>query len=242
MYRNPSCFSSPSVCSLRLPTGRRPAIASSALRRLQQMVALQRRVLRHVVLPHVIGDLVPAARRRPQRLRIQFADTARREDGRLDAMRVEQLDQPPDADAAAELALGKLHRRLVQQASQQHGIEIGGEVDRDPRARRARSGRRCAGGVRRSVCAAAHRSATSCSSWLVIVLRPLCNNSEHTTSVDLRARRAAQSGGRQRFRACNDRRGKLRAIRKLVRADDTMRCRALLSPWRTCRRRRPSVR
>ncbi len=102
-------------------------------RGLQQMVALQRRILRHVVLPHVVGDLVPAAYRRAQRLRIELADPARREDRRLDAMRVEQLDQPPDADAPAELALGKLHRRLVQQPAQQHGVEIGGEVHGDPR-------------------------------------------------------------------------------------------------------------
>ena len=44
---------------------------------------------------------------------------------------VEQRPQAPDADAAAELALGKLHRRFVQQAAQQHRVEIGGEIDRD---------------------------------------------------------------------------------------------------------------
>jgi hypothetical protein len=49
-------------------------------------------------------------------------------------MAVEQLDEAPDADPAAELALGELHRRLVQHAAQQHGVEIGGEVHRDARA------------------------------------------------------------------------------------------------------------
>jgi hypothetical protein len=44
---------------------------------------------------------------------------------------VEQLDQAPDADPPAELALGELHRRLVQHAAQQHGVEIRGEVHRD---------------------------------------------------------------------------------------------------------------
>ena len=112
--------------------GPAPGDRLQRVRRLQQMVALQRRVLRHVVLPHVIGDLVPAARRRTQRLRIELADAARREDRRLDAMRVEQLDQPPDADTPAELALGKLHRRFVQQPAQQHGIEIRSEIHGDP--------------------------------------------------------------------------------------------------------------
>ena len=156
-------------------------------RRLQQMVALQCRILRHVVLPHVIGDLVPAARRGTQRLRIQFADAARREDGRLDVVRVEQLDQPPDADAPAELALGKLHRRFVQQPSQQHGIEIGGEVHRDPRARRARSDRRCAGGVRRSVAPRRTGRRPPVRAGWSLSWRPLCNNPDHTTMLTSRA-------------------------------------------------------
>ncbi|MCQ0003487.1 hypothetical protein [Actinomadura madurae] len=49
-------------------------------------------------------------------------------------MSVEQVEQPPHADAAAELALRQLHRRLVEQAPQQHRIEVGGEVDGNPRA------------------------------------------------------------------------------------------------------------
>ena len=72
------------------------------------------------------------------RARIELADAAGREDRGLDVVAVEQLDQPPDADTAAELALGELHRRLVEQAAQQHGVEIGGEVHGDAHALAAR--------------------------------------------------------------------------------------------------------
>src|SRR4051812_48409672 len=98
---------------------------------LQQVVPFQGRVLWDVMFPHVIGNFVPAARHRAQRLWIQLAYPARRKNRRFDTMRIEQLYQPPDADASPELTLGKLHRRLVQQSAQQHGIEIGGEVDRN---------------------------------------------------------------------------------------------------------------
>ena len=101
-----------------------------------QMLALQHGILRHLVLPHVVGDLVAAFGRRLHRLRVELADAAGREDRGLDVVAVEQLDQAPDADAAAELALGELHGRLVEHAAQQHGVEIGGEVHRDARALR----------------------------------------------------------------------------------------------------------
>ncbi len=162
-------------------------------RRLQQMVAFQRRILRHMVLPHVVGDLVPAAHRRSQRLWIQFADPPRHEERRLDAMRVEQLDQPPDADPAAELALGKLHRRFVQQPPQQHRVEIGSEVHRDPRVRgpgqigdalmaRIVALRRCAQVRNLLFELAGHRRDV-----------PLGNSSDLTTSVDFTLARTAQS-------------------------------------------------
>ena len=77
---------------------------------------------------------MPAGGGPSQGLRIELADPARREDGGLDGVGVEQLDQAPDADPAAELALRQLQRRLVQEAAQQHGVEVGREVDRDPRA------------------------------------------------------------------------------------------------------------
>jgi hypothetical protein len=66
----------------------------------------------------VIGDLVAAFDHRLQRLRVQFADPTGREDRRLDAVRIEQLDKPPDADATAEFALGELHRRLIEKPAQ----------------------------------------------------------------------------------------------------------------------------
>src|ERR1700761_5612536 len=82
-----------------------------------QMVALEVGLLRHPMLPHVIGDLVTALRCGAQRIGVELTDAARREDRRLDVMAVEQLDQAPDADPAAELALGELLRRLVHQAA-----------------------------------------------------------------------------------------------------------------------------
>ena len=68
------------------------------------MIPLQLMLLRHAMFPHVIGDLVAACAGGTQRP-VQLADAAGREDRRLDAVAVEQLDQPPDADPAAELAL-----------------------------------------------------------------------------------------------------------------------------------------
>ena len=99
--------------------------------RLGQMILFERRLFRHPVLPHVIGDLVAALDHRAQRLRVQFADPPGGEDRRLDAVRIEQLDEPPDADPPAEFALCELHRRLIEQPAQQHRVEIAGEVHRD---------------------------------------------------------------------------------------------------------------
>jgi hypothetical protein len=94
------------------------------------MILFERRLLRHPVFPHVIGDLVAALDDRAQRLRVEFADSPRREDRCLDAVRIEQLDEPPDADASAEFAFRELHWRLIEQPAQQHRVEIAGEVDR----------------------------------------------------------------------------------------------------------------
>ncbi len=96
-----------------------------------QMIFFERRLLRHPVFPHVIGDLVAALDNRTQRLRVEFADPPRCEDRRLNAVRIEQLDEPPDPDASAEFALGELHRRFMEQPAQQHRVEIAGEVDRN---------------------------------------------------------------------------------------------------------------
>jgi hypothetical protein len=46
-------------------------------------------------------------------------------------VRIEQIDEPPDADPSAELALCQLHWRLIKQPAQQHRVEIAGEVDRN---------------------------------------------------------------------------------------------------------------
>jgi hypothetical protein len=69
------------------------------------MILFERWLLRHPVLPHVIGDLVAALDDGTQRLRVEFADSSRREDRCHDVVRIEQLDEPPDADASAEFAL-----------------------------------------------------------------------------------------------------------------------------------------
>lgn len=103
---------------------------------LQQMIAFQVRLFRNAVFPHVIRHLVPAAGDGSNRLRIQFAYPPGGEHGRLDAVRVEQLDQPPDPDPSTKLPLGQLLRGFVHQAAQQHGVEVRREVHRDPDARR----------------------------------------------------------------------------------------------------------
>jgi len=118
------------VCQLLVPTGRCP-VSFSIASFPAQVLALQRGILGNLVLPHVVGDLVAASGCGLHRLRIELADAAGREDRRLDGVAVEQLDQPPDADPPAELALGELHGRLVQHAPEQHGVEIRGEVHRD---------------------------------------------------------------------------------------------------------------
>lgn len=117
--------------------GYRWACGGELLQRLgrpQQVRPLDRRLGRHAVLPHVVGDFMPAACPGPHGVGVELADAPRYEQGRLHGVSVEQVEQPPHADAAAELALRQLHRRLVEQAPQQHRIEVGGEVDGNPRA------------------------------------------------------------------------------------------------------------
>jgi hypothetical protein len=46
-------------------------------------------------------------------------------------VQIEQLNEPPDANPAAEFALCELHGRLIEQPAQQHRIEIAGKVDGD---------------------------------------------------------------------------------------------------------------
>jgi len=66
-----------------------------------------------------------------QRLRVEFADPPGCEDRRLDIVRIEQVDEPPDADPSAEFTLCELHWRLIEQPPQQHCVEVAGEVDRN---------------------------------------------------------------------------------------------------------------
>jgi hypothetical protein len=98
---------------------------------LGQVILFERRLLRYPVLPHVIGDLVAALDNRTQRPRVEFADSPRRKDCCLDTLRIEQLDEPPDADPPTELAFRKLHWGLIEQPAQQHRVKIAGEVDRN---------------------------------------------------------------------------------------------------------------
>src|SRR5438067_2407315 len=77
------------------------------------------------------SPLVAALDDGTQRLRVKFADPPGGKDRRLDAVQLEQLDEPPDADPSAEFALCELHWRLIEQPAQQHRVEIAGEVHRD---------------------------------------------------------------------------------------------------------------
>ena len=70
---------------------------------LRQMIFFERWLLRHSVLPHVIGDLMAALDDCAQRLRVEFADSSRRKDRCLDAVCIEQLDEPP----ARRIQLGR---------------------------------------------------------------------------------------------------------------------------------------
>jgi len=95
------------------------------------MILFERQLLWHPVLPHVIGDLVAALDDPAQCFGVELANPAGRKDRRLDAVRIKQLDEPPDTDPSAEFALRELHRRLVEQPAQQHRVEIASEVHRD---------------------------------------------------------------------------------------------------------------
>src|SRR5215467_109191 len=97
------------------------------------MIELQFRLLGYAMLPHMIGKLMAAHDRDFKGLRIELANATHSEDRGLDAVQIEQLDQPPNAHASPELALCQLHRWLIVEAPQKHGVEVGREVDRDAR-------------------------------------------------------------------------------------------------------------
>src|ERR1700746_302571 len=93
------------------------------------MLLFQRAFGRDAVLPPMVRHLVPAGSTRAHGIRIKLADSPRREDRRLDVVTCKQFEKAPDADPPAELPLGKLQRRLIEQASKQHWVEIGRDVD-----------------------------------------------------------------------------------------------------------------
>jgi len=93
------------------------------------MIAGELLLLGHPMLPHVVGELVAALYGRLQRRRIKLTNAARGEDRGLDAVPRKQLQKPPNANPATEFTLGQLHRRLVVEAAQQHGIEVDGQID-----------------------------------------------------------------------------------------------------------------
>src|SRR5262249_15170112 len=68
--------------------------------RFLQVVGFESRLAWNAMLPHMVGKFMTAGDGLPERLRIKLANPARREDGRLDGLRVEQLDQAPDSDAS----------------------------------------------------------------------------------------------------------------------------------------------
>ena len=78
----------------------------------------------HAMLPHVIGNLVPSPSRGHHGLGIQFTDAPGGKDGGVQAVSSEEFEEAPDTDAAAKLAFGELHGRLMTGTSQQHGVEV----------------------------------------------------------------------------------------------------------------------
>src|SRR5215831_20505006 len=98
------------------------------------MFLFQRSFGRDAVLPHVVRHLVAARSYRALGIRIKLADPPRRENSRLDFVTCKQFEKAPDADPPAELSLGELQRRLVEQASKQHHVEVGCDVNGDASA------------------------------------------------------------------------------------------------------------
>jgi hypothetical protein len=80
------------------------------------------------MLPHVVGNLVAGPGRGHDGLGIQFTDTPGRKDGGVQVVRREELEEAPDADAAAKLAFGELHGWLVTGTPQEHSVEVHGQI------------------------------------------------------------------------------------------------------------------
>src|SRR5262249_14891584 len=93
--------------------GATPSKAFEGLRRFDQMVVFEIAFLGHSMLPHMVGNLVARPGRGHDGLGIQFTNAPGRKDGGMHAVRREEFEEAPDADASAKLAFGELHGRLV---------------------------------------------------------------------------------------------------------------------------------
>src|SRR5581483_295635 len=84
--------------------------------RFLQVVGFESCLAWNPMLPHMVGKFMIAGDSLSECSRIKLANPAGREDGRLDGVRVEKFDQPPDSDTPAELALCQLQCGFVQDA------------------------------------------------------------------------------------------------------------------------------
>src|SRR6476660_4958364 len=112
----PWALSSACVCQLRVPTGRRPVSCSMAATVFSRWSRSSSGSF-GTRCSLVIGNLVAAFCRRGNGARVELADATRREDRCLDAVAVEELDQPPNTNSAAEFALGQLQWRFIGEAT-----------------------------------------------------------------------------------------------------------------------------
>src|SRR5262245_36497778 len=116
--------------------GATPSEAFEGLRGFDQMVVFELAFLGRPVLPHMVSNLVAGSGRSHDGLRIQLTDAPGREDGGVHAVRREEFEEAPDADASAKFAFGELHGRLVTDTPQEHGVEVNGQVHGHTYARR----------------------------------------------------------------------------------------------------------
>ena len=82
------------------------------------MICFQLQILGYLVFPHMVRDLVAIGGDGGDRFWIELANPSRREHRCLDVMGIEQLNQAPDPNPAAEFALGQLHRWFLQEPAQ----------------------------------------------------------------------------------------------------------------------------
>ena len=90
-----------------------PGQALESLGGFDQMVVFEIAVFWHLVLPHVVGNLVSRPGCGQHGLGIQLADAPGRKNRGVYAVAVEQFEEAPDAHASPELAFGELHGGFV---------------------------------------------------------------------------------------------------------------------------------